>query len=290
MNLELLATLRQYDVWAITMPGLDQLVAQAQRGTVDLSAARPPLRATRGDIGVLTIDGPIIPKGGAQMMAWGYAPLDAITQGFRALMADPQIGSIVLNIDSPGGVVSGTPEFASEVLAARGTKPIIAVVNTLCASAAYWIACGADQIIITPSGEAGSIGVFAAHLDISKALETAGVVVTLIQAGRLKTTGNPFTPLDDEARGLIQAGVDEAYAAFVSHVAAGRGVSVATVKADFGEGWIFGAEAAVKAGLVDRVSSLDDVLAKLTGRKAEGRHAEDIRQREIQRDLDILSL
>ena len=90
-------------------------------------------------------------------------------------MREPSISAIVLDVDSPGGSVFGVEELATEIRAARGTKPVVAVANSMAASAAYWIASQADELVITPGGMVGSIGVLTAHEDISKAQEMAGI-------------------------------------------------------------------------------------------------------------------
>jgi ClpP class serine protease len=91
-------------------------------------------------------------------------------------------------IDSPGGALDGVPEFAGEIFATRGRKKVIAIANTIAASAAYWIASSAEELVVTPSGSVGSIGVFAVHEDLSKALDMAGLKVTLLAAFRWSQT------------------------------------------------------------------------------------------------------
>ncbi|MCC7371633.1 MAG: S49 family peptidase, partial [Chloroflexi bacterium] len=148
------------------------------------------------------------------------------------------------------------------------------------ASAAYWIASSADEIVVTPSGEVGSIGVFTAHEDISAALEAEGVTVTLISAGKYKTEGNPFEPLSEEARGAIQARVDDYYSMFVRAVARGRGVKPADVRGGFGQGRVVGADEAVRLGMADRVGTMAQTVERLAGRRGgAGSRAEDERRR-----------
>jgi signal peptide peptidase SppA len=173
----------------------------------------------------------------------------------------------VLDIDSPGGSIAGITELAAEIRSARGAKPIVAVANTLAASAAYWLGSQADQFVVTPSGHVGSIGVYAVHQDVSKMLDEAGVKMTIVSAGPHKTEGNEFEPLTDEARAEIQARVDASYDQFVEDVAAGRNVPVATVRADFGGGRVLTARDALKAGMVDRVETLAQTIQRV-GRSA----------------------
>jgi signal peptide peptidase SppA len=187
---------------------------------------------------------------------------------FRQALADQDVGTILIDTDSPGGTVAGVRELANEIFAAKGTKRIVALADTLMASAAYWIASQADEIIGTPSSLTGSIGVFTAHEDLSKRAELLGVKVTLISAGKFKTEGNPFEPLSDAAREQLQSRVDEAYSDFVKAVARGRGVKAADVRGGFGEGRVLPAKAALEAGLIDRISTRDEALSRLVGRRA----------------------
>ena len=109
----------------------------------------------------------------------------------------------------------------------------------------------------------GSIGVWQAHQDYSKAMDEAGVKTTLISAGKFKVEGNPYTPLDEDAQAFMQSRVDDYYAAFTKAVAKGRGVSIAQVRDGMGQGRVLGAEAAIASNMVDGIASLDDVVRKM---------------------------
>jgi signal peptide peptidase SppA len=182
---------------------------------------------------------------------------------FRQLVADPNVGAIVFDHDSPGGSVFGIAELAADIHAARGKKPVIAVVNSLAASASYWLAAQADEVVVTPGGQAGSIGVWTAHEDWSAFLEKKGVKVELVSAGKYKVEGNQYAPLGDEARAAIQEQVDKYYGMFVEDVARGRGDKPSAVRAGYGEGRMLLAADAVKAKLADRVATMDQVIGEL---------------------------
>lgn len=235
--------------------------------TEALEAARPRDRggAPPGGIAVLPLWGPIVPHADMLTQMSGATALDAWLADFRELVADPSVGTIVLNVDSPGGSVDLVTETAQAIRDSRKSKHIVAVANTLAASAAYDLAAQADELYVSPSGMVGSIGVFLAHEDISQMLEQEGVKVTLISAGKYKTEGNSFEPLSDEARAAKQKLVDSYYQLFVADVAKGRGVDTSTVEASYGQGRVLTARAAVQAGMVDGVQSLDQTLAKLAG-------------------------
>ena len=198
----------------------------------------------------------------------GGTSTEKFGQQLDAALADPSITAIVLDIDSPGGSVEGVEELAAKILGARGQKPITAVANSLAASAAYWIGSAADELVVTPSGMLGSIGVFTVHTDISEAAAADGLKFTLISAGRYKVEGNMYEPLTEEARAATQDLVDEYYGAFVRGVAKGRGVSTADVRGGFGQGRVVPARQAVGLGMADRVATLEQVLAKLGGRSS----------------------
>lgn len=176
--------------------------------------------------------------------------------------ADNRVKTIILQIDSPGGTVEGTAELAAKVAAASDRKPVIAQVDSLAASAAYWVASQASEIAITPGGQVGSIGVRMMHQDISGQLEQEGIKVEMLSAGKYKTEGHPFGALSDETREHFQDQINDAYRDFVGAVASGRGVSTGVVEESYGQGRVFLAKQALKAGMVDRIATLDQTLAR----------------------------
>lgn len=224
-------------------------------------------REDDGKVAVLTLRGVITPYGSLllSLLGLGGGGLEGFRAMFREALADDSVGAIVLNIDSPGGLVDQVPETAAEIRGARGTKPIVAVSNTMAASAAYYIASQADELVATPSGEVGSIGVLVRHEDFSGMLAMEGVKPTLIYAGKYKVDGNPYEPLSESAKEGMQAAVDEFYGMFTRDVAAGRGISVETVVSDYGEGKTLLAEPALAAGMVDKIATLDETIVALGG-------------------------
>ena len=193
----------------------------------------------------------------------GGTSIQKLTSQFRAAMADPTVSAVVFDIDSPGGSVDGVGELAGEIFESRSKKKSIAVANTLAASAAYWLAAAASELVVAPSGMAGSLGVYGSHEDHSKELERQGVKVSMISAGKYKTEANPFEPLSDAARAHIQAMVDDFYNLFVKGVAQYRNDTQQNVRAGYGQGRTLTAQKAVHVNLADRVETLDDVLSRL---------------------------
>lgn len=250
--------------------------------SIDAAAQSQPRQSRSGSISVLRLSGVIMHR--AEQVDDVSGPGGTSSERFGArfdeAVADAGVSAIVIDVNSPGGAVSGTPELFGKIMAARGAKPIIAVCNAMMASAAYWVACAADEIVITPSGEVGSVGVWTAHEDMSRALDAQGVKTSLIYAGKYKVEGNPFEPLTDEARAALQASVDDAYQMFVRDVAKGRGRKVDDVRSGFGEGRTVGAREAVVLGMADRIDTMENVLAKLgRGSARSGKSAESARRR-----------
>lgn len=227
-------------------------------------AARPPQRRVNS-VAVLPLFGVIFPRGNIMTQMSGATSAEVFGAQFEALIRDPEVGAIVLDVNSPGGSVYGIEEVSKQIYDARGKKPIVAVANHLMASAAYHIGSAADEIVVTPSGDVGSIGVFAVHQDMSVALDKAGIKISIIKEGKYKVEGNPYEPLSEEARAAIQASVTDAYDSFVEGVARNRGVNPAAVRNGFGEGRVVFAREAVKLGMADRIGTLEETVNRLLG-------------------------
>lgn len=220
-------------------------------------------RSRAGAIAVLPLTGTISHRMGMMSEMSGGTSTEKFTGWLRAAVKDPSVKAIVIDCDSPGGTVDGVPELGDEIYKARSSKPIVGVANSMSASAAYWLLSQCSEIVVTPSGEVGSIGVFAAHEDISKAADMQGVKVSLVSAGKYKTEGNPFEPLSDDARQALQSQVNDFYDMFTKAVSRGRSTTMATVKAGFGQGRMVMAADAVKEGMADRVATMDQTLSRL---------------------------
>ncbi|MGR9317296.1 S49 family peptidase [Rhizobium leguminosarum] len=238
------------------------------------AAVREQVRTTKGTVAVFNLFGPIMPRAESlEDVSQQAALLVPFQKAFTESAADPTLAGMVINIDSPGGWMDLVPETAAMIRKARRPdRPIVAVANTLAASAAYWIASAADELIVTPSGEVGSIGVYVVHQDISERLAAEGIRMQFFAEGPRKTEVNPFEPMSQEAGKALQARVRYGYDLFVADVAKGRKVSEAVVRADpeksdkhFGGGRVYGAKEAVRLGMADRVATLDETITRLIG-------------------------
>lgn len=214
----------------------------------------------RNGAAVLPMIGTIFPRASMVNASTGGTDLASIMHDFRVAMASTDVERVVLLVDSPGGVVSGLGE-AAEALRA-GSKPVTAYVTGVGASAAYWLASQAGEIVMDRSAAVGSIGVLAS-MSRQEATDQAGR-----RAYEIVSSGAPMKrpdPSTEEGRAAIQAQIDAIEDVFVADVAAGRGVSAARVRADFGQGAMVDATGAIKAGMADSIGTLEGVLGRSSG-------------------------
>lgn len=193
---------------------------------------------------------------------WGYITgYEAIRRQMSMALGDPDVHTIVLDVNSGGGACAGCFELADWIYAQRGTKKIEAMVDASCYSAAYAIASCADKITITPTGGLGSIGVVATHYNMGGALEKYGEAVEFVYAGKYKIDGNQFEPLSKHAKEQLQFQVDHLYAMFIATVSRNRGLTEQEVRDT--EAAVYTAEQAVEMGLADKVAAPIERITQL---------------------------
>lgn len=201
-------------------------------------------------VAIIPVHGSLINRfGGYYGYVTGY---NFIRSQFSAALMDDDVKYIVFDVNSFGGEAAGCFELAAEIAEARGTKPIIAVVDSNCYSAAYALASAADKIIAIPSAGVGSVGVVAMHMDMSGWLTKIGLNITFIFSGKHKVDGNPYEALPAAVKADIQKGVDKSRATFVSVVAQNRGMDEKVVYDT--EAKTYRADDAKSLGLVDAIA------------------------------------
>ncbi|UZW55548.1 S49 family peptidase [Sphingobium sp. JS3065] len=256
--------------------GIDELSARAKaeveridaRGPVDRVA--PLNRANRlgfiyNRVMHVPIRGETVAENdGAIGPSSGFTGYDGIRAQVIAADNDPEVAGLLMDIDCPGGECASLFELADFLMARRGTKPMRAMIRDLGASAAYTIACCADDVTLQPLGRAGSNGIITMHADFSGAMEQDGVAVRLFTSGSHKADGNPFEPLPDEVAARIQKAVDVTAARLFAHVGKARGMKPEAIAAQ--QAQIYMGEEAVAAGLVDKIMSWDDSMAEFEQR------------------------
>lgn len=188
----------------------------------------------------------------------GAVDLEDTEAMIREALVRGDVESIVLRVNSPGGTVAGVPEVADVIAEANERKPVLAYADGLMASAAYWLASSAGAIYASKSAEVGSVGVYVALLDQSRAYEMAGVRREIIKSSETpyKAAGYPGTALNEDQRKQMQEQVDYLYGQFVGAINARR-----SVPADSMRGQTFFGERAVSAGLVDSITTMSAAIA-----------------------------
>lgn len=219
-----------------------------------------PFEVTADGVAIIPVHGLIVQRNGLHPYC-GMTGLDGVRTKFALALEDPGVRAIVLDIDSPGGEVCGTFDLADAIFAARGTKPIHAILTESAYSAAYAIASACDRISVPRTGGTGSIGVIAMLVDMSRALTDVGLTVNIIQFGKHKADGSEVIPLSADARARFQAQVDEVGELFVETVARNRGLLAARVRET--EAATFLAAESVRLGLADRVAPPDEAYRAL---------------------------
>lgn len=219
-----------------------------------------PGTATRSNtVGIMPLHGPIFPKANLMTEMSGAVALDSWVAELRQMVEDDSIGSIVLDIDSPGGMSSGIAETAQYIREAREIKPIYAIANTLTASAAYGLAAQATQVYGTLSSTVGSIGTYLVHTDDSALLEKIGVKETVVKAGRFKAI--EMESLTPESKATLQEYVDDVNDRFIYEIAQGRGMTEDQIRGT--DAKVFAADRALSVGLIDGITTMEGLVGEI---------------------------
>jgi signal peptide peptidase SppA len=259
--------------WALHEPAIGGLLGSLSLGedldkpqiaaALNMASADPPGgMQIVGNVAVLGIFGVLSQKSNWITRALGWTTTEQLERDFKQALVDPNVKSIVFLVDSPGGSAIGNEEVAKTIFDARGTKPSYAFVRGIMASAAYYLASAAGAVYASPSSTIGSIGAVSTHIEYSKALAAEGIGATVIRSAPNKQLWNQFEPLSPAAKASLQAWVDSYGNQFEQAVARNRGISQADVKQKFGQGDAFLAPAALSRGMIDGISTLDELLAK----------------------------
>ncbi len=213
--------------------------------------------------GIMTVPivGGLVHRGDGPEAASGLQSYTSLHNKFEALFADNTTRGILIDFDTGGGEAAGLEELVDWLPKAskQAGKPVWGIANTSAGSAAYWLASTTDRLYGAPNSRTGSIGVYVQHVDMSKAVERRGMVVSFIYAGDHKIDGNPFGPLPENVRDSIQLSVNKLYGDFVSAVAVNRKLDEKSVRDT--QARVFGPEDARNLGLIDGVGGLGSVTS-----------------------------
>ena len=243
-----LPELLHHHPWLITPEAhasLTSLVANAVPSGTDSKTTDQDGVEVNDGLAVIALQGVMLRRPDPIARFFGATDTEAVRNAVDLAARDRSVGAILLDIDSPGGSINGTPELAAAVRSAAARKPVYAFSAGMMCSAAYWVGSQADVLYAAPSARVGSIGVLLPVVDRSEAFEKAGVKVEVFAAGKFKGAGVPGTSLTDDQRAWLQQGVEETWAQFKSAVRSRRQVADGAM-----EGQHFAASSAFGHGLL----------------------------------------
>ncbi|MBS0363682.1 MAG: S49 family peptidase [Proteobacteria bacterium] len=214
-------------------------------------------------VAVISIEGTLVHKLRSLRPYSGMVGYDGIRQAYFTALEDPAVKAIATVYDTGGGDISGLFDLADAMYDARGIKPVWAILDDCAYSAGCVLSTTADRVIVPRSGGTGSAGVIAMHIDASRALDKAGLDVTMITSedADRKTDGHSEVPFTAEARAAIQAEVNEAGELLYATVARNRGLTAEAVKGL--KAATFQGANGVAAGLADAVMAPDEAFRAL---------------------------
>lgn len=238
----------------------------------------PPMWSKVGNTAVVDIFGPLIQGDAGFMRILGITGYDNIRQAVVDAVNDPEVDSILLNVDSGGGEVSGVTDTAKFLAEAGTMKPISTYSGGMMASAALWTGATSQHITVADTAVVGSIGVLIVHQEKSKMLSGVGVTSTVIRAGKYKANTNSLEPLSMEGAAALQSQVDHLYKPFNEHMAEMRGTTPEIAHATFADGRVFVGTQALDVGLVDKIGTYEEALAKAVELGATAKNAKTVRR------------
>lgn len=275
----LLATFRSQR-WAISPEWYAQIerILEERSAGVPLDAAtRDAMRATsyggeattRPDkVALIQVYGPIVQRADLFSEVSALASHASIAANLRAAADDDSVREIVIDMDSPGGVVAGIDVSLEAMRYTAVKKPVTVVSEGTLASAAYWLGSQAQRLVVAPTAIVGSISIMGEHRDISEAQAQMGVKTTVLTTGPYKALGHSTQPLTDEAKDKLLAEMLVVHDLFVEAVAAGRNVTAEQAQARWADGSVWIGQQAVDNGLVDEIGTLQSVLDGMTQARA----------------------
>lgn len=223
---------------------------------------------TADGVALIPIFGPIFPRANMMTEMSGGVSAAMLASDIRTAQANPDVGAIMLLVDSPGGSPTGINALADQIFAMRRGKRMMAHVTGACASAAYWLASSAHEIVTEKTGLLGCIGVVAAMQKQVEPNAAGEMTFEIVSSNAPDKRPDPTT---EEGSAPIRAMLDAIEGQFIDDVARGRGVTATKVKSDFGAGGVKMGADAVAAGMADRVQSYERSYSELARTAKDGR-------------------
>ncbi|MBT4936688.1 signal peptide peptidase SppA, partial [Candidatus Peregrinibacteria bacterium] len=211
------------------------------------------------NIAIIPINGMIINK---NMGFLEGTTSETVLTMLHDVQMDETIQAVILQIDSPGGTVLDSEKIAEKITEVKKYKKVYALLESVAASGGYYIASQTDKIFSYKETLTGSIGVIMEIPNASKLMNTIGVDMISIHAGKNKTMGSPFSKLSDESRGIFQSLVDESYEGFIKRISDGRNMHIEDVR-KIADGRVYSGIQALELGLLDSADGLSGLKEEL---------------------------
>ncbi|ODV17208.1 MAG: hypothetical protein BGP24_14650 [Lysobacterales bacterium 69-70] len=213
------------------------------------------------NVAVINVSGGLVNRYEGDLCDPGPLSYQELRSSYDRARTDSTIETIVMRIESPGGMGAALFDLTDHIYATRGEKRVIAVIDDYAYSAAYAIAASCGEIWITRTGGGGSVGVIAYHIDQSAFDAKLGVRITAIYSGAHKNDMSPHAPLDDKTRAWLQERMDSMRTLFAASVARYRGMDVDAVLAT--EAQVYQGEDCVRIGFADRIGTYYELMEHL---------------------------
>lgn len=218
-------------------------------------------RITNKGTAIVEVHGMLINRAPVLGSFWGLTAYEGLTEQFRRLETNDDVKRIVLDINTPGGLVMGIRACSDALEKLAAKKPVHAIAHDMCASAGYWLGAVAETLAVTPDGLVGSIGVRAARVSYAEMIERDGIQIHTFTAGAAKADGSVMSLLSPGEAAETQFEIDRDYDRFVAHVVKHRPMTEAQVR-DTDARCCTGHDA-VAAGLADSVETLEGLVERL---------------------------
>jgi len=227
---------------------------------IKISPASLPGSEKGNKIAVISIKGPItLGSGGASSGLFSQNGIDSgtIISFIETASKDESIGGIILNINSPGGTVVASKKIVDAIK--KVDKPVVALIQEVGASGAYWAASAADVIVADPLSITGSIGVAGGYLEFSDLISDYGVEFQSLKSGEHKDLGNQFVDLTPEGKRILQNKLSIIHDYFIEDVNANRGRDLT----EYATGLFYLGLEAKEFGLIDELGGKDVAIEKV---------------------------
>jgi protease IV len=216
-----------------------------------------PSATTGNAVAIIELKGTIVSGGGPTRLQSGVVYAENVIENLRRAEGDPAVRAVVIEISSPGGGVVASADIHAAVR--EMTKPVVATMVDTGASGAYYVAAGAQRILVRPATITGSIGVIATFINADGLFDTLGIEQQVVKTGPFKDQGSLYRPLTEEELEMLQAMLEESLDRFVDAIVEGRNMPEQQVR-QVADGRIMSGQRAIELGLADEVGRLEDAV------------------------------